>query len=270
MYRFKMIYSYRTTHRFVWFYLYNKYFRGSIYGVRNMQGVSAHLEYLNNNKSKERKVNCTFCIDGICFNNISTKYGEKCRNKSSCLYSIPMGKNKGVSNSRKKNSRDISKGKKSNNIGKEVKVDKVTEVISIYFRNKIETKTKVNDKYFKVIAIYNKEKDEFIEEVFCKLLGKEISIRVRLKLRSIIEIADDKVKFTIKIDDIINSLKMDGNNRAASYIKQIISENIIRKVDIKDNIDIENKIEGIVKYIVLRAYDKAIKENKSNKVKIKK
>ena len=66
---------------------------------------------------------------------------------------------------------------------------------------------------------------------------------------------------------------MDGNNRAASYIKQVISENIIRKADIKDNIDIENKIEGIVKYIgyiVLRAYDKAIKENKSNKVKIKK
>ena len=244
---------------------------GDFYGVRNMQGVPAHLEYLKNNKPKERKANCAFCIDGICFNNISNKYGERCGNRSACLYSIPMYKNESVGI--KKNSRDISKESKSNNIGNEVRVDKVNEVISIYFRNKIETKTKVSDRYFKVIAKYNKEKDNFIEEVYFRVSGKEMSIRVSLKLKSIIEIVDDKVKFNVKVNDIVNSLKMDGNNRTANYIKEVTSGNIIKEADIKDNIDIENKIEGIVKYIgyiVLRAYDKSIKENKSNKVKIEK
>lgn len=245
---------------------------GDFYGVRHMQGVPAHLEYLKNNKAKERKVNCTFCIDGICFNNLSNKYGERCGNRSSCLYSIPMGKKKVKSNRNKNNNRNKSKEIKYN-AGNVLKVDKVNEIINKNFRDIIETKIKVSDRYFKVIAKYNKEKDDFIEEVHFRLSGKEMSIRVRLKLRSIIEVVDDKVRFTVKVNDIVNSLKIDGNNRTANYIKEVTTENIIRKADIKDDIDIEKKIEGIVKYIgyiVLRAYDKAIKENNSNKVKIEK
>lgn len=189
-----------------------------------MQGVPAHLEYLKNNKAKERKVNCTFCI-----------------------YLIPiMKENK---RNEVKNNKNIFDVRKSKDYKNAIKINKVSEIISIYFINNIETKTKVNDKYYRIIGMYNKEKDYYIEEIFYGDLANEIVVRVRFNLRNIIEIVNNKIMFTIKIEDIVNSLKIDGNNSIAKYlIKEEIS-NIIRTADVDNSKEIKNKIEAIIKYI---------------------
>ncbi|OOM14531.1 hypothetical protein [Clostridium saccharobutylicum] len=56
--------------------------------LKNMQGVPAHIVYVNSNKNSNRTVNCKFWKAGICYNNLSTKYGSECHSKNRCLYSI--------------------------------------------------------------------------------------------------------------------------------------------------------------------------------------
>ena len=90
-----------------------------------MQGVSAHLEYLRNDKSKERNVNCSFFIDGICFNTLSTKYGGKCGSNLSCLYSAPISKKKFE---KYKNKKD--KDNKSKEINRTKTVVSLNEIIN--------------------------------------------------------------------------------------------------------------------------------------------
>lgn len=46
-----------------------------------MQGVSAHIEYIKKHKDVIGFVNCKFWKEEICYNNISTKYGERCSTK---------------------------------------------------------------------------------------------------------------------------------------------------------------------------------------------
>lgn len=56
-------------------------------GISNMQGEPWHIEYVKTKGRKNRKVNCGFWINGICYNNIALKYGEECNSKSRCMYS---------------------------------------------------------------------------------------------------------------------------------------------------------------------------------------
>lgn len=56
-------------------------------GISIMQGTPWHIEYAKGACKNKRKVNCGFWKDGICFNNISIKYGEEYHSKNGCLYS---------------------------------------------------------------------------------------------------------------------------------------------------------------------------------------
>lgn len=58
-------------------------------GIKNMQGVPAHIVYVSVNKNSGRTVKCKFWKVGICYNNLSTKYGSECRSKNGCMYSTP-------------------------------------------------------------------------------------------------------------------------------------------------------------------------------------
>ena len=43
-------------------------------GIKNMQGVAAHLEYVKKEYDTVEFVNCKFWKNEICYNNISFKY----------------------------------------------------------------------------------------------------------------------------------------------------------------------------------------------------
>ena len=75
-------------------------------GVKHMQGVPAHIEYINTVPKSKKNINCKFCEDGTCYNTISTKFSEECYSKKGCMYSIPVynsaGKSQSVKNFNKK------------------------------------------------------------------------------------------------------------------------------------------------------------------------
>ena len=65
-------------------------------GINRMQGVSAHIEYIKKDYDKVDFVNCKFWKNEICYNTLSTKYGESCYTKRGCMYSVslPLGSKK--------------------------------------------------------------------------------------------------------------------------------------------------------------------------------
>ena len=54
-------------------------------GIRNMQGVSAHLEYVGP-KGRKRKKSCVYYNDGICHCTKSNYYLLKCGGRCACSY----------------------------------------------------------------------------------------------------------------------------------------------------------------------------------------
>ena len=61
-------------------------------GIKNMQGVAAHIEYIKRNPEEVKFINCKFWKNEICYNTLSTKYGDLCYSKRGCMYSIPLPK----------------------------------------------------------------------------------------------------------------------------------------------------------------------------------
>ena len=54
-------------------------------GINRMQGVAAHIEYIKKDHDKVDFVNCKFWKNEICYNTLSTKYGESCYTKRGCM-----------------------------------------------------------------------------------------------------------------------------------------------------------------------------------------
>ena len=65
-------------------------------GIKKMQGVAAHIEYIKKDHDKVDFVNCKFWKNEICYNTLSTKYGESCYTKRGFMYSVslPLGSKK--------------------------------------------------------------------------------------------------------------------------------------------------------------------------------
>ncbi len=57
-------------------------------GVRHMQGVPAHLEYLHTKDKRRHPTHCIFCKgkERICTNPMAVYYNERCKSSSKCDY----------------------------------------------------------------------------------------------------------------------------------------------------------------------------------------
>lgn len=223
-------------------------------GINRMQGVSAHIEYIKKDYDKVDFVNCKFWKNEICYNTLSTKYGESCYTKRGCMYSIPL-----PPGSKKKVKKEDKQNGKNSSIPSITYNYKVSDIKNNYFNKDITTIVKVDYKPYKVQCKYNSKNDKFIFTIYYKVSAKTYIINYELFLNKAIRISGNEVIFTVKIDDIVKSMRNIEEDKVAEFIKSENSSNIIRKAIVSDSKDVINKIDSLIKftaYIIIKGFMK--------------
>ena len=223
-------------------------------GINRMQGVSAHIEYIKKDYDKVDFVNCKFWKNEICYNTLSTKYGESCYTKRGCMYSIPL-----PPGSKKKAKKEDKQNGKNSSIPSITYNYKVSDIKNNYFNKDITTIVKVDYKPYKVECKYNVKNDNILLAIYYKVDGKNFIINCKFDLSEVIRISGNEVIFTVKIDDIVKSMRNIKEDKVAEFIKSENSSNIIRKAIVSDSKDVINKIDSLIKftaYIIIKGFMK--------------
>ena len=223
-------------------------------GINRMQGVSAHIEYIKKDYDKVDFVNCKFWKNEICYNTLSTKYGESCYTKRGCMYSIPL-----PPGSKKKAKKEDKQNGKNSSIPSITYTYKVSDIKNNYFNKDITTIVKVDYKPYKVECKYNAKNDKILLAIYYKVNDKNSIINCQFNLSEVIRISGNEVIFTVKIDDIVKSMRNIEEDKVAEFIKSENSSNIIRKAIVSDSKDVINKIDSLIKftaYIIIKGFMK--------------
>lgn len=213
-------------------------------GIKGMQGVSAHIEYLRKNPETIELVNCKFWKDTICYNTISTKYGECCWSKRRCMYSIPIPKGSKKRQSIKKSNKVIAKQTIEYTRLNRHTVD---DIIGKYFLDDLEKEIKIDNKLYKIKSSYNKEKDILQLCIFYKNGNHKFNIKYGIKLKDIIRIKGNEVIFTVKIDTIIKKVGT-INKKLAELIRENNINDITRKSIVNNEEDVIKSRDSLIKY----------------------
>lgn len=221
-------------------------------GIKKMQGVAAHIEYIKKNYDNVDFINCKFWKNEICYNTLSTKYGEGCYTKRGCMYSIPLP----LGSKKKIKTEDNHKGEKFNT-PTITYTYKASDIKKNYFNKDITTIVKVDYKPYKVQCKCNLKNNKFLLVIWCKANNKTYVINYDLNLNKVIKISGNEVIFTVKIEDIVDSMKNINKERVADFIKSENSSNIIRKAIVNDSKDVVNKIDSLIKftaYVIIKGF----------------
>ena len=221
-------------------------------GINKMQGVSAHIEYIKKDYDKVDFVNCKFWKNEICYNTLSTKYGESCYTKRGCMYSIPLP----PGSKKKVKIEDKHKGERLNT-PTITYTYKISDIKRDYFNKDITTTVKVEHRPYKVEFKYNSKGDKHLLVIYYKANGKTHAINCDLDLSKVIRISGNEVIFTVKIDDIVKSMRNIEEDKVAEFIKSENSSNIIRKAIVSDSKDVINKIDSLIKftaYVIIKGF----------------
>ena len=223
-------------------------------GINRMQGVAAHIEYIKKDHDKVDFVNCKFWKNEICYNTLSTKYGESCYTKRGCMYSIPL-----PPGSKKKAKKEDKQNGKNSSIPSITYTYKVSDIKNNYFNKDITTIVKVDYKPYKVECKYNDKNDKILLAIYYKINDKNSIINCQFNLSEVIRISGNEVIFTVKIDDIARNMRSINEYKVAAFIKSENSSNIIRKAIASDSNDVINKIDSLIKftaYIIIKGFMK--------------
>ena len=221
-------------------------------GIKKMQGVAAHIEYIKKDHDNVDFINCKFWKNEICYNTLSTKYGEACYTKRGCMYSIPLP----PGSKKKVKIEDKHKGEKlyTPTI---TYTYKVSDIKRDYFNKDITTIVKVDYKSYKVECKYNAKNDNILLAICYKVNDKNSIINCQFNLSEVIRISGNEVIFTVKIDDIVKSMRNIKEDKVAEFIKSENSSNIIRKAIVSDSKDVINKIDSLIKftaYVIIKGF----------------
>lgn len=221
-------------------------------GIKKMQGVAAHIEYIKKDYDNVDFINCKFWKNEICYNTLSTKYGEACYTKRGCMYSIPLP----PGSKKKIKIEDKHKGERLNT-PTITYTYKISDIKRNYFNKDITTTVKVEHRPYKVEFKYNSKGDKHLLVIYYKANGKTHAINCDLDLSKVIRISGNEVIFTVKIDDIVKSMRNIKEERIADFIKSENSSNIIRKAIVSDSKDVINKIDSLIKftaYVIIKGF----------------
>lgn len=221
-------------------------------GIKKMQGVAAHIEYIKKDHDNVDFINCKFWKNEICYNTLSTKYGEACYTKRGCMYSIPLP----PGSKKKVKIEDKHKGERLNT-PTITYTYKISDIKRDYFNKDITTTVKVEHRPYKVEFKYNSKGDKHLLVIYYKANGKTHAINCDLDLSKVIRISGNEVIFTVKIDDIVKSMRNIKEERIADFIKSENSSNIIRKAIVSDSKDVINKIDSLIKftaYVIIKGF----------------
>ena len=130
-------------------------------GIKKMQGVAAHIEYIKKDYDKVDFVNCKFWKNEICYNTLSTKYGESCYTKRGCMYSIPLP----PGSKKKVKIEDKHKGERLNT-PTITYTYKISDIKRDYFNKDITTTVKVEHRPYKVEFKYNSKGDKHLLVIY--------------------------------------------------------------------------------------------------------
>ena len=221
-------------------------------GIKKMQGVAAHIEYIKKDYDNVDFINCKFWKNEICYNTLSTKYGEACYTKRGCMYSIPLP----PGSKKKVKIEDKHKGERLNT-PTITYTYKISDIKRDYFNKDITTTVKVEHRPYKVEFKYNSKGDKHLLVIYYKANGKTHAINCDLDLSKVIRISGNEVIFTVKIDDIVKSMRNIKEDKVAEFIKSENSSNIIRKAIVSDSKDVINKIDSLIKftaYVIIKGF----------------
>lgn len=221
-------------------------------GIKKMQGVAAHIEYIKKDYDNVDFINCKFWKNEICYNTLSTKYGEGCYTKRGCMYSIPLP----PGSKKKVKIEDKHKGERLNT-PTITYTYKISDIKRNYFNKDITTTVKVEHRPYKVEFKYNSKGDKHLLVIYYKANGKTHAINCDLDLSKVIRISGNEVIFTVKIDDIVKSMRNIKEDKVAEFIKSENSSNIIRKAIVSDSKDVINKIDSLIKftaYVIIKGF----------------
>ena len=221
-------------------------------GLKKMQGVAAHIEYIKKDYDNVDFINCKFWKNEICYNTLSTKYGEACYTKRGCMYSIPLP----PGSKKKVKIEDKHKGERLNT-PTITYTYKISDIKRDYFNKDITTTVKVEHRPYKVEFKYNSKGDKHLLVIYYKANGKTHAINCDLDLSKVIRISGNEVIFTVKIDDIVSSMRNIKEERIADFIKSENKSNIIRKAIVSDSKDVINKIDSLIKftaYVIIKGF----------------
>ena len=221
-------------------------------GIKKMQGVAAHIEYIKKDYDNVDFISCKFWKNEICYNTLSTKYGEGCYTKRGCMYSIPLP----PGSKKKIKIEDKHKGERLNT-PTITYTYKISDIKRNYFNKDITTTVKVEHRPYKVEFKYNSKGDKHLLVIYYKANGKTHAINCDLDLSKVIRISGNEVIFTVKIDDIVKSMRNIKEDKVAEFIKSENSSNIIRKAIVSDSKDVINKIDSLIKftaYVIIKGF----------------
>ena len=221
-------------------------------GIKKMQGVAAHIEYIKKDYDNVDFINCKFWKNEICYNTLSTKYGEACYTKRGCMYSIPLP----PGSKKKVKIEDKHKGERLNT-PTITYTYKISDIKRNYFNKDITTTVKVEHRPYKVEFKYNSKGDKHLLVIYYKANGKTHAINCDLDLSKVIRISGNEVIFTVKIDDIVNSMRNIKEDKVVEFIKSENKSNIIRKAIVSDSKDVINKIDSLIKftaYVIIKGF----------------
>ena len=221
-------------------------------GIKKMQGVAAHIEYIKKDYDNVDFINCKFWKNEICYNTLSTKYGEDCYTKRGCMYSIPLP----PGSKKKVKIEDKHKGERLNT-PTITYTYKISDIKRDYFNKDITTTVKVEHRPYKVEFKYNSKGDKHLLVIYYKANGKTHAINCDLDLSKVIRISGNEVIFTVKIDDVVSSMRNIKEERIADFIKSENKSNIIRKAIVSDSKDVINKIDSLIKftaYVIIKGF----------------
>ena len=221
-------------------------------GIKKMQGVAAHIEYIKKDYDNVDFINCKFWKNEICYNTLSTKYGEACYTKRGCMYSIPLP----PGSKKKVKIEDKHKGERLNT-PTITYTYKISDIKRNYFNKDITTTVKVEHRPYKVEFKYNSKGDKHLLVIYYKANGKTHAINCDLDLSKVIRISGNEVIFTVRIDDIVRNIRNINEYKVASFIKSENKSNIIRKAIVSDSKDVINKIDSLIKftaYVIIKGF----------------
>lgn len=213
-------------------------------GIRGMQGVSAHIEYIRKDYDTVKLVNCKFWENEICYNNIAFRYGDVCRSKRGCSYSIPR------QTKEKKKSTTQYKQPNKNSVTVKTTVRKHS---SLSIKNEILTKihsvkVKYEGREYDIKVAYLKEK-ELMQLLFgVNERGKTKIIQQTFNVNKIMKVSSEEVKFIMDINNIVNSLKNQGYYDIAKLVRKNNEKDIVRIAMLKDEEDIKKKLDSFIKF----------------------
>lgn len=224
-------------------------------GISKMQGVSAHIEYLKRDYENIDFINCKFWKNEICYNTLSTKYGEGCYSKRGCMYSIPLPKGT------KKKTNNYVKGKvKGNSNINAVSLTytcKPSDIKRKYFNKDIVTTVKIGEKSYRVKYKYNSVNGNLILLTKYVTSKRNYDINLSIDFTKGLRVSGNEAIFTINIDDIIKAISNTKYIKVSEVVKENNKSNIIRKAIISDDNDVRNKIDSLLKftaYIVIKGF----------------